>query len=98
MILLSGSEDTGFSATLKMSLKSPPLEIAIDYAGELEDISDKKFVLKIQDSIFPMNVEDGVAKINPSNISLATGIYPFAVFMDEKSIMQGYFEWLGDDN
>ena len=98
MILISGSEDTGFEATVKMGVKSPALEIVIDLLGKQEDISGNEFKIKIENSSFPMTVEDGVAKLSPSSINLATGIYPFSLFMDGKSILQGYFEWLGDDN
>lgn len=98
MILISGSEDTGYEATIKMGRTSTPIEISFDYEGSADDICHRDFTLKIDASGFNMPVEDGFVKIKPERISLDTGIYPFQFLMDGKSIMQGYFEWLGDDN
>lgn len=98
MISISGTEDTGYEVTLKMGTNSDPVELALDYPSVETDIYRRDFTLKIDGSGFCLPVEDGVAKIKPESISLATGIYPFAVLMDGKSIMNGYLEWQGDDS
>lgn len=98
MILVSGTKETGFDVTVKLSKKSPLFEVAIDYEGEIEDISASLFSLNIDGKKFPGIVEDGIVKFDPAQIYLNVGIYSFDVQMDKNQILSGYIEWAGDDN